>query len=109
MGRDAQCRRRQVQVRRHPAMDVPSRLFVRQTGGTTDSRSESVDHSIGVMNLDTIVTSLLSAAAILKDPIQGAVSESLKDAYGAAKAYLSRKCGEKSPASEALEQATKQP
>jgi hypothetical protein len=59
------------------------------------------------MKLDTILSTLLSAAALLKEP--AAASQALKEAYGAAQAYLFKKLGEDSGAVRALRQVFEAP
>ncbi len=61
------------------------------------------------MQTDTIITTLLSAAAFLKEPIHAIASQSLRDVYEATKYYLRRKFGAASPAATALELATAKP
>jgi hypothetical protein len=64
---------------------------------------------MGAMHTESIVTTLLAAAAFLKKPIQDLTCQSLKDAYDAARYYLRRRLGEQSDAAKALEQATQKP
>src|ERR1039458_4605967 len=59
--------------------------------------------------MNAIITTLLSAAALLKRPAQDVTAQSLKDAYGATKAYLLKKFGVGSDAGKALELATDKP
>ncbi len=61
------------------------------------------------MQTELILSTLLAAAAYLKHPIQDVACESIKDAYHAAKAYLTKKFGERSQAANALELATAKP
>ena len=61
------------------------------------------------MSTKSIITTLLTAAALLKQPIQYLATQSLADAYGAVKAYLLKKFGETSEAAKALELATAKP
>lgn len=61
------------------------------------------------MSTQSILTTLLTAAALLKKPIQDFATQSLTDVYGAAKAYLLKKFGETSEAGKALEMATAKP
>lgn len=61
------------------------------------------------MPTDTIITTLLSAAAFLKEPIQAIASQSLRDVYDATKYYLRKKFGPDSSAAVALEAATDNP
>ncbi len=64
---------------------------------------------MGIMQTEFILSTLLAAAAFLKHPIQDVACQSIKDAYQAAKAYLTKKLGERSPAANALELATAKP
>jgi hypothetical protein len=64
---------------------------------------------MGIMQTETIFAVLLAAAAFLKRPVQEVASQSVRDAYEAAKAYLRRKFGENSEAAKALEMATAKP
>lgn len=61
------------------------------------------------MPIETIITTLLAAAAFLKNPIQDVACQSLKDAYDTVRCYLRRKLGEQSDAAKALEQAMEKP
>lgn len=61
------------------------------------------------MQTDTIITTILSAAAFLKEPIQAIASQSLRDVYEATKYYLRKKFGAGSAAAVALEAATEKP
>lgn len=61
------------------------------------------------MQTDTIITTLLSAAAFLKEPIQAIASQSLRDVYESTKYYLRRKFGPESKAAVALEAAAEDP
>ena len=61
------------------------------------------------MPIESILTTLLAAAALLKKPVQDAASQSLKAAYEAAKSYLLKKLGANSAAADALEMATEKP
>lgn len=61
------------------------------------------------MPTDTIITTLLSAAAFLKEPIRAIASQSLRDVYEATRYYLRKKFGAASPAATALELATEKP
>lgn len=58
------------------------------------------------MKLDTILDSLLAAATALKEPLQETASQSLKDAYHAAKTYLLKKLSDNS--ADALKQTVGQ-
>ena len=64
---------------------------------------------MGVMQTESIITTLLAAAAFLKKPIQDVAGRSVKDAYDAAKYYLRRKLGETTDAAKALDLATEKP
>lgn len=64
---------------------------------------------MGVMQTDTIITTLLAAAAFLKEPVRALASQSLRDIYESTKYYLRRKFGAQSPAAVALEAATDNP
>jgi hypothetical protein len=61
------------------------------------------------MQTDTLITTLLSAAAFLKEPIRAIASQSLRDVYEATKYYLRRKFGTPSRGATALELATDKP
>jgi len=61
------------------------------------------------MSTETIIATLLRAAACLKAPLQEVVSQSLKDAYVAAKNYLAGKFRAHPDAADALEKATAKP
>ena len=62
-----------------------------------------------IMSTQSILTTLLTAAALLKKPLQNIATQSLTDAYGAVKTYLIKKFGEASEAAKALELATTKP
>jgi hypothetical protein len=64
---------------------------------------------MGVMQTESIITTLLAAAAFLKKPIQDVAYSSVKDAYEAAKHCLRRKLGETSDAATALDLAAERP
>jgi hypothetical protein len=64
---------------------------------------------MGTVQTESIITTLLAAAAFLKNPIQDVAYRSVKDAYEAAKYYLRRKLGDSSDAAKALELATEKP
>lgn len=68
-----------------------------------------IDGGSWEMNLDSVLDTLFSAAAALKEPLQDTVSHSLKLAYGAAKNALQREFGLESAASRALDSATEKP
>ena len=61
------------------------------------------------MQLETIISTLLSASALLKKPVQDAASQSIKDLFDAARYYLRRKFGEGSEATKILDLATEKP
>lgn len=61
------------------------------------------------MKTEELCALLLSAAAFLQKPLQEVSTQSLKDLYAAAKAYLRRKFGEGSAAAKVLELATEKP
>lgn len=61
------------------------------------------------MQTETILATLLTAAAFLKKPVQDMVTESIRTAYDATKAHLRRKFGEGSEAANALDMATAKP
>ena len=61
------------------------------------------------MQTETIITTLLAAAALLKQSVQTAACETLSHAYEAAKDYLRRKLGEGTEAAKALELTTNKP
>jgi len=61
------------------------------------------------MKTDEVFTILLSAAAFLKDPVQSVATQSIKDAYVAAKYYLRKKFGPESDATKALDLAVEKP
>lgn len=61
------------------------------------------------MQTESIITTLLAAAAFLKKPIQDVADSSVKDAYEAAKHCLCRKLGQTSDAATALDLAAERP
>ena len=61
------------------------------------------------MQTETILATLLTAAAFLKKPVQDMVTDSIRAAYDATKAHLRRKFGESSEAANALDMATAKP
>jgi hypothetical protein len=61
------------------------------------------------MQLETIIHTLLSAAAILKTPLQDAAANSIRELFGAACGYLKRKLGENSEGARALDLAIEKP
>ena len=61
------------------------------------------------MQTETILATLLTAAAFLKKPVQDMVTDSIRAAYDATKAHLRRKFGDSSEAANALDMATAKP
>jgi hypothetical protein len=61
------------------------------------------------MQTESIFSTLLAAAAFLKRAVQDVASQSVRDAYEAAKAYLRKKFGTNPDADRALELATSKP
>lgn len=61
------------------------------------------------MQTETIITTLLSAAAFLKAPVQEVATQAIKDLFGTLAYYLKRKFGEHSQAAKALELAIEKP
>lgn len=61
------------------------------------------------MNTESIITALLAAAAVLKEPATSVAAQALKDLYAAAKYYLRRKFSAHPDAVRALEFATDKP
>jgi len=61
------------------------------------------------MQRDTFITALLSAAAYLKQPFEAVATQSLKDAYHAAKSWLGRKLDDGSDGAKALDLALEKP
>jgi len=61
------------------------------------------------MQLDAIISTILSAAAFLKKPVQDAASDSIKDLLDAARYYLKKKFGEGSDGADVLELALEKP
>ena len=61
------------------------------------------------MQTETILATLLTAAAFLKKPVQDMVTDSIRAAYDATKAHLRKRFGESSEAANALEMATAKP
>jgi hypothetical protein len=61
------------------------------------------------MQTETILSTLLAAAAWLKHPVGEVAGQAIKDAYAAVKTYLHHKFGESSDAADALELATIKP
>lgn len=64
---------------------------------------------MGIMQREEFIHTLLSAAAFLKNPLEALASQSLKDAYAAAKSYLAKKLGIGSAANRALDLALEKP
>ncbi len=61
------------------------------------------------MNTEAIISTVLSAAAFLQEPIRALASQSLRDVYEATKYYLRRKFGPHPEAAQALDLATEKP
>ena len=61
------------------------------------------------MQLDAIITTILSAAAFLKKPVQDAASDSIKDLLDAARYYLKKRFGEGSDGADVLDLALDKP
>lgn len=61
------------------------------------------------MNSETIFTTFLAAAAFLKEPVQSAAAEAVREIFQAAKYYIRRRLGDSSDAGRALEQAADKP
>lgn len=61
------------------------------------------------MNTESIVSVVLAAAAVLKEPATVIASQALKDLYAAAKYYLRKKFIDRPDAAKALEFATEKP
>ena len=61
------------------------------------------------MNTESIVSALLAAAAVLKEPATTVAAQALKDLYAAAKYYLRRKLAPHPDAQRALDFATEKP
>jgi len=64
---------------------------------------------MGIMQTESIFSTLLAAAAFLKHAVQDAASQSVRDAYEAAKTYLRKKFSTNPDATRALEMATEKP
>lgn len=64
---------------------------------------------MGVMNTETIIATLLAAAAALKEPAVSVASQALKDLYAATKYYFRRKFQSLPDATKALEFALEKP
>jgi hypothetical protein len=61
------------------------------------------------MQTETIFSTLLDAAKLLKNPFQGVAGQALRDAYNASKSYLGKKFAANPDAARALEFATEKP
>ena len=64
---------------------------------------------MGIMQTEPIISTLLAAAAFLKHAVQDVASQSIQDAYGAAKSYLKKQFGANPDAARALEMASAKP
>lgn len=64
---------------------------------------------MGIMQTESIITTLLAAAAFLKHPVEEVAGQAIRDAYEAARSYLRKKLGADSKAANALEFATVKP
>lgn len=64
---------------------------------------------MGIMQTESIFSTLLAAAAFLKHAVQGVASQSVRDAYEATKTYLRKKFGANPDATRALEMVTAKP
>ena len=64
---------------------------------------------MGIMQTESIFSTLLAAATFLKHAVQDVASQSVRDAYEAAKAYLRKKFSSNPGAAHALELATAKP
>lgn len=64
---------------------------------------------MGIMQTESIFSTLLAAAAFLKHAVQGVASQAVRDAYEAAKSYLRKKFAANPDATRALELATEKP
>ncbi len=64
---------------------------------------------MGIMQTESIFSTLLAAAAFLKRAVQDTASQSVRDAYETAKSYLQKKFGTNPDATRALELATAKP
>lgn len=58
------------------------------------------------MNTESIISVILAAAAVLREPAVSVASEALKDLYAAAKYYVRKKFVDRPDAVKALEFAT---
>ncbi len=61
------------------------------------------------MQLDAIISTILSAAAFLKKPVQDAAGDSIKDLLDAARYYLKKKFGEGSDRADVVDLALEKP
>jgi len=61
------------------------------------------------MNTESILSTLLAAAAFLKHAVQDVAGQAIKDAYDVVKAHLKKRFGESSSAAHALDLATDKP
>jgi hypothetical protein len=61
------------------------------------------------MNTESILSTLLAAAAFLKHAVQDVAGQAIKDAYDVVKAHLKKRFGEPSSAAHALDLATDKP
>lgn len=64
---------------------------------------------MGIMQTESIFSTLLAAAAFLKHAVQGIAGQAVRDAYEAAKTYLRKKFAANPDATRALELATEKP
>src|SRR5882762_5453522 len=64
---------------------------------------------MGTMTTESILSTLLAAAAFLKHALEDVAGQSIKDAYAAAKTYLLKKFSANAEATRALEMATDKP
>lgn len=64
---------------------------------------------MGIMQTESIFSTLLAAAAFLKHAVQGVASQAVRDAYEATKTYLRKKFAANPDATRALELATEKP
>lgn len=64
---------------------------------------------MGIMQTESIFSTLLAAAAFLKDAVQDVASQAVRDAYETAKAHLRKQFGANPDATRALELATAKP
>jgi hypothetical protein len=64
---------------------------------------------MGIMQTESIFSTLLAAAGFLKHAVQDAASQSVRDAYKAARTYLRKRFSTNQDATRALELATEKP